>query len=87
MSADNFIAVFPSYDSLGRPERWYACEGMMPCIETPQDEIKWKKTVIKRAKVSYHTRAAALEGAHDMVKEISNNYNCPVVEYGVIELE
>lgn len=59
---------------------------MMPNLETPDDENRWKAMTINSSRISYPTRAAALEAAHDMVKEIDKNYNCPVVEYGAIEL-
>lgn len=85
MSADNFIAVFPTYDSLGRAERWYVAHGMMPSIETPEREKKWRDNIVKTSystQFSFNTIGAALEKAHDMNKDIRYS----PVEYGVIEL-
>jgi hypothetical protein len=82
MSADNFIAVFSSFDSLGRPLRWYVAEGMMSNIMISINEEDWKKGVIANTidEKSFPTREAALVAAHDMAKKID------ILEYGVIEL-
>lgn len=80
MSANNFVSVFCSYDTLGRPVRWHVAEGTMPEIESPSNEESWKKDIIA-SDLGFPTRISALMAAHDLAKEID------IVEYGVIELD
>lgn len=77
MSADNSIGVFPVYDSLGRPQRYYVGEGTMTDIENIDKEQQWKKEVIDENTEVFITRAIALEAAHDKIK--NRDYNSPVV--------
>lgn len=87
MSSDNFIAVFSSKDMLGRDLRWYVAHGMMPSIEDPDKESEWKQDIIKNNDYrGYPTRESALVAAHDFLNKKKEDYNCPVVEYGVIEI-
>lgn len=83
MSADNFIGVFSSKDSLGRDCRWYVAHGFMPDIESPKNESEWKLRISMRKdpyKKDYATREQALAAAYDMLMEES------IVEYGIIEI-
>lgn len=85
MSSDDFIGVFSSKDLLGRDSRWYAAHGIMSCIETEGDEMMWKAKIENNSK-GYPTREAALVAAHDLLNKQKENYNCPTVEYGVLEI-
>lgn len=82
MSADNFVAVFSSFDKLGRPLRWYVSEGIMSGIEDLVIEEGWRKSIINTTPESdsYPTREAAQVAAHDMANKTD------ILEYGVIEI-
>ena len=72
MSADNFIGVFSSKDSLGRDSRWYTAHAMMHNLETCIDEADWKKKIENKSRTGYSRDYAIQSGWGNVMPRCGN---------------